>query len=178
MNPLSGVPKLCEVRCCRVKGRKGRDCCGGGGGGDGSINGDVCCGLHATALLAQANLDDSELAYAHFGNSIVENPYCIVVDHRWKSVVLSVRGTLSLEDCITDALTESVELKRWGRAGREERASSINRPNTLLLLASLVAASGRSGGSTAPASTPTLASSRARNGLGRTSRSTEHSASS
>jgi len=125
MNPLSGVPKLCKVRCCTMKKGKGCGCCGGDGG-SGNTNGDVCCDLHATALLAQANLDESELAYAHFGNSIVENPYCIIVDHRWKSVVLSIRGTLSLEDCITDALTESVELKsvgeKWGFDGDGEYA--------------------------------------------------------
>ncbi|GMH80753.1 hypothetical protein TL16_g08681 [Triparma laevis f. inornata] len=76
--------------------------------------------------LCGANLEESELAYAHFGNSIVENPYCIIIDHKWKSIVLSIRGTLSLEDCITDALTESVPLddcgRKWGFDGAGEYA--------------------------------------------------------
>jgi sn1-specific diacylglycerol lipase len=45
----------------------------------------------------------------------VENPYCVILDHKWRSVVVAVRGTLSLEDCITDALAESVSLEDLGQ---------------------------------------------------------------
>jgi len=48
MDPLCGTCKLCNVRCCRMHSAK-------------TYNGDACCSLHATALLAQANLDESEV---------------------------------------------------------------------------------------------------------------------
>jgi hypothetical protein len=41
--------------------------------------------------------------------------------HRWKSVVVAIRGTMSLDDCIVDALAEPQELadvgKQWGFDG-------------------------------------------------------------
>lgn len=61
---------------------------------------------------------DCELAYGTFINSIYERPYAIFVDHKWQSVVLAIRGTLSLEDLINDAHAEPVrgggKLKRMG----------------------------------------------------------------
>lgn len=42
-------------------------------------------------------------------------PYCIVVDHKWQSVVISIRGTLSLEDCVVDVLVDPKPLEALGR---------------------------------------------------------------
>lgn len=53
---------------------------------------------------------DCELAYATFINSIYERPYAIFVDHKWQSVVLAIRGTLSLEDLVNDAHAEPVSV--------------------------------------------------------------------
>jgi hypothetical protein len=39
----------------------------------------------------------------------------VVIDHKWRSVVVAIRGTLSLEDCIADALAESSSLAGLGR---------------------------------------------------------------
>jgi len=66
-------------------------------------------------LLAHSGLDDSDLVYASFRNRYHQMPYCIVVDHRWKSVVLSIRGTLSLEDCVIDVLIDPSPLDDLGR---------------------------------------------------------------
>ncbi len=41
-------------------------------------------------------------------------PYCIVVDHKWQSVVVSIRGTLSLEDCLVDVLVDPESLEDLG----------------------------------------------------------------
>lgn len=51
---------------------------------------------------------DCDLAYATFINSIYERPYALFVDHKWQTVVLAIRGTLSLEDLINDAHAEPV----------------------------------------------------------------------
>jgi hypothetical protein len=37
----------------------------------------------------------------------------VAVDHEARAVVVAVRGTLSLEDCITDVLCEPVGLQGW-----------------------------------------------------------------
>mmetsp|Transcript_31503 Transcript_31503/g.69813 ORF Transcript_31503/g.69813 Transcript_31503/m.69813 type:complete len:1001 (+) Transcript_31503:383-3385(+) len=81
---------------------------------DGRIIGDNCCHAHRAALLAHAGLDDSDLIYAQLNSSFKETPYCIVVDHRWKSVVLSIRGTLSIEDCVVDVLVDPEGLEELG----------------------------------------------------------------
>jgi sn1-specific diacylglycerol lipase len=125
MHPITGVPSLARQRlslsrpCCCCS------CCDDSEP-EAHISSDNCCRSHMSALLAQANLDESEVAYAHFGNSVVENPYCVIIDHKWRSVVIAIRGTLSLEDCITDALAESLSLaglgKKYGFDGEGEYA--------------------------------------------------------
>jgi len=72
--------------------------------------GDNFCQFHKQALLLTANLDESDLVYAHFVNSYLNMPYCIVLDHANQSVVLSIRGTLSLDDAVTDALIDAEPL--------------------------------------------------------------------
>lgn len=63
---------------------------------DPSTNGDNWLHIHKNALLAHSGLDKSDLVYANFSNRYNEMPYCIVIDHRWQSVVVSIRGTLSV----------------------------------------------------------------------------------
>lgn len=42
------------------------------------------------------------------------NPYMIVVDRTWKTVVVAIRGTLSLEDMITDVTISPQCLEELG----------------------------------------------------------------
>jgi len=79
------------------------------------IDGDNSFHIHKNALLAHSGLRGSDLIYASFQNKYNQMPYCIVIDHKWKSVVLSIRGTLSLEDCLTDVLVDSEPLDDLGR---------------------------------------------------------------
>ena len=39
----------------------------------------------------------SELVLAHFSNCLDETPYCVIVDHAWQTVVITIRGSHSLE---------------------------------------------------------------------------------
>jgi len=80
-----------------------------------NIKGDNFLHLHRNALLAQSGLDNADLIYADFNNKYHQMPYCIVIDHKWQSVVISIRGTLSLEDCVTDVLVTPVSLEELGR---------------------------------------------------------------
>mmetsp|Transcript_38549 Transcript_38549/g.44003 ORF Transcript_38549/g.44003 Transcript_38549/m.44003 type:complete len:927 (+) Transcript_38549:196-2976(+) len=82
----------------------------------GLVVGDNWCGIHKAALLLQAGINDSttELVYAQLHSSFSDIPYCIIIDHTWKSIVLAIRGTFSLEDCVTDVLIEPESLKEMG----------------------------------------------------------------
>jgi sn1-specific diacylglycerol lipase len=80
-----------------------------------TIIGDNCCQVHKSALLLHAGLEDSDLVYAQLKSSFTETPYCILLDHRWKTVVVAIRGTLSLEDCVTDVLLDPEPLDDLGR---------------------------------------------------------------
>jgi sn1-specific diacylglycerol lipase len=78
------------------------------------IQGDNFCQMHKNALLLTTGLSSSELIYAQLKSSFTENPYCILLDHEWKSVVVSIRGTFSLEDCVTDVLIDPESLEQLG----------------------------------------------------------------
>ena len=80
------------------------------------VLGDNCCKAHKAALMLQAGIDDetTELIYAQLYSSFSEIPYCIIVDHEWKCVVLAIRGTFSLEDCVTDVLIDPSSLEEMG----------------------------------------------------------------
>lgn len=76
----------------------------------GAVVGDNFFRAHEAGLLefTRNKGTDCDLAYATFINSIYERPYALFVDHKWQTVVLAIRGTLSLEDLINDAHAEPV----------------------------------------------------------------------
>jgi sn1-specific diacylglycerol lipase len=75
-----------------------------------------------------SHLDSAELIYANFSNGINEIPFAVFIDYNRQAVVITVRGTLSLEDCITDAMAhpESLEEagKQWSFVGKKRFAHS------------------------------------------------------
>eukprot|EP01135_Chromosphaera_perkinsii_P000861 Nk52_evm24s152 gene=Nk52_evmTU24s152 len=80
-------------------------------------NGDNCFNCNYAAMKLQTGLDDDDIIFTNFENEIFKSPYYIAFDHETKSVVISIRGTLSLEDCITDAVAEC---EPFGVPGVEE----------------------------------------------------------
>jgi len=67
--------------------------------------------LDVAALARFADLDEDDLLHVSFYNSVLGAlPYAICRDAKTKSIVLSVRGTLSVADCITDLLYEPAGL--------------------------------------------------------------------
>jgi len=80
------------------------------------IKGDMFGKFHKKALLKQAGLRDSDIVYAQFENGLEKTPYCIILDHKWKSIVLAIRGTLSLEDCVMDVLVGAQPLDDLGNS--------------------------------------------------------------
>lgn len=87
-----------------------------------TISGDNGLHLHEAGLLKVIEKLDCELVYAAFGAGLVETPYAVLVDHEWRTVVIAIRGTMSLDDCVTDALAEPHSLEhsgeRWGFDGK------------------------------------------------------------
>lgn len=69
----------------------------------GNTTGDNFFHLHRNALMAHSGLDDADLIYANFNNNYNQMPYAIVVDHKWQSIVITIRGTLSLEGTLTNS---------------------------------------------------------------------------
>jgi sn1-specific diacylglycerol lipase len=69
---------------------------------------------HKTALLLTAGLNEDDVVYVQLKSGFNQNPYCILLDHEWQSVVVSIRGTFSLEDCVTDVLIDPEPLDALG----------------------------------------------------------------
>eukprot|EP01121_Diplochlamys_sp_Union-15-3_P021586 TRINITY_DN8809_c0_g1_i1.p1 TRINITY_DN8809_c0_g1~~TRINITY_DN8809_c0_g1_i1.p1 ORF type:complete len:594 (-),score=47.09 TRINITY_DN8809_c0_g1_i1:35-1816(-) len=68
------------------------------------VYGDNCFRWNYSALRkVLLDHDNLEIVSANFANNLYETPYFIAVDHVKKCVIISVRGTLSFEDCLTDA---------------------------------------------------------------------------
>lgn len=80
---------ICNPRCCCSQSN------------DNIIGSDVCGWKQAT-VLKSLGIKESDLLYANFHNEVGVNPYLILLDTEWKTIVLAVRGTLSFEDMISD----------------------------------------------------------------------------
>jgi hypothetical protein len=85
-------------------------------------SGDTFCEWHKRALLLVAGIPEADLVHAEFNNKLSTVPYCILLDHEHSLVVVSIRGSLSLEDIVTDTLVlpESLEEigNKYGFEGR------------------------------------------------------------
>mmetsp|Transcript_16562 Transcript_16562/g.21926 ORF Transcript_16562/g.21926 Transcript_16562/m.21926 type:complete len:764 (+) Transcript_16562:183-2474(+) len=140
MDPFCGTCKLCTGRCCKIHSRHRRptienlglfDSCTWWSSSvpSGAVRSDnTFFKANETALLKMAGLEECDLAYANFANDVNQTPYCIAIDHSRQLVVLAIRGTLSLEDCIVDALAEPLPLDeagaKWGFDGSGEYCHS------------------------------------------------------
>ncbi|XP_047740268.1 diacylglycerol lipase-alpha isoform X2 [Hyalella azteca] len=71
---------------------------------------DNCCMCNTAALFKMAPAEDLDLVYATFHVDIGETPFFVALDHSRKAVVISIRGTLSMKDMITDLNAESEPL--------------------------------------------------------------------
>ncbi|EJK46551.1 hypothetical protein THAOC_34774 [Thalassiosira oceanica] len=66
-----------------------------------SVIGDNWCGWKEGALLKTLGIQDCDIIHANFVNGVSITPYIILIDRAWKTVVVTIRGTLSFEDMIT-----------------------------------------------------------------------------
>uniref|UniRef100_A0A7S2ETV8 sn-1-specific diacylglycerol lipase n=1 Tax=Ditylum brightwellii TaxID=49249 RepID=A0A7S2ETV8_9STRA len=93
---------------------------------DSTIIGDNICGCNEAALFVQAGINETDIVYAQFSNIGCKLPYCILIDREWKSVVVAIRGTLSLDDLIRDITIDPHPLEKvcekYGFDGQGESA--------------------------------------------------------
>lgn len=76
------------------------------------VVGDNCCGCNMAGVRRVAEVDEDDIVYASFMNGIYRSPFLVILDHEYRSVVVSIRGTLSMGDIITDLVAnpEPIEL--------------------------------------------------------------------
>lgn len=90
------------------------------------IHGDNWFHLGQTALQLETKVRAEDIVYASFANTVYRPAFCVVLDHTRKEVVIAIRGTLSLEDCLTDAIAYGISMngvaERWGCDGTGEYA--------------------------------------------------------
>lgn len=78
------------------------------------VEGDNWFGAHEASLQEWTGLERAQLAHANFSEGIGKIPYCIVIDHDWKAVVLAIRGTEALEDVVTDLTLRPASMEASG----------------------------------------------------------------
>ncbi|XP_042636969.1 diacylglycerol lipase-beta [Orycteropus afer afer] len=96
-NPLTG---LCKV---------GGDCCRSRTTEYELVGGDqLTC--HFGSILQTTGLQYRDFIHISFHDQVYELPFLVALDHRKESVVVAVRGTMSLQDVLTDLSAESEPL--------------------------------------------------------------------
>lgn len=91
MNPLCGCLRLIRHLSCSVCAAPQEH-----------IVEDNCCSCYSAGIVTLASITHTHIVYASFANDLYQSPFFVVVDHDCASVVVSIRGTLSMKDIITD----------------------------------------------------------------------------
>lgn len=60
------------------------------------INGDNRCNQHMRAFKYLSKAEECDILFANFHNELFLVPFCVLVDHFKKSVIITIRGTLSM----------------------------------------------------------------------------------
>ncbi|OWK11146.1 DAGLB [Cervus elaphus hippelaphus] len=65
---------------------------------------------HFSSILQTTGLQHRDFIHVSFHDKVYELPFLVALDHRKESVVVAVRGTMSLQDILTDLSAESEPL--------------------------------------------------------------------
>ncbi|XP_063979131.1 diacylglycerol lipase-alpha isoform X4 [Diachasmimorpha longicaudata] len=100
INHTTGLCQLCtRLRCCCFPCIKHED--------DAIIIEDNCCQCNYAALRRMIEIGEIEIIYATFHVDVGETPFFVALDYTKKKVVISIRGTLSMKDVLTDLNAEA-----------------------------------------------------------------------
>ncbi|XP_014245187.1 sn1-specific diacylglycerol lipase beta-like [Cimex lectularius] len=78
------------------------------------VRGDNCCLCQLAGVKALSKLSDKEILYASFKNYIFEPQFIVIADHKTSSIVIAIRGTLSMRDVFTDLTVVPEKLEGKG----------------------------------------------------------------
>jgi sn1-specific diacylglycerol lipase len=79
------------------------------------IEGSDPCGTHRTAIGDWTSQElDTQLIHSNITISTKIKPYAVFYDAQANEVVIAIRGTLTLEDCVTDAMADPVQFDSEG----------------------------------------------------------------
>lgn len=138
--PITGICRLCMTCVSGVDAMNGECCCqcshSSSDGNDNNNNysnnysgsdkskprGENCCYLNDSAVASTiAEMGNAETVFTSYYNDAQMKPYGIFLDHDNETIVISIRGSLSLEDCITDVMCDPAEMtscgNKWGFNG-------------------------------------------------------------
>ncbi|XP_023245102.1 sn1-specific diacylglycerol lipase alpha [Copidosoma floridanum] len=103
INQSSGVCHLCtRLRCCCFPCTRRND--------DATIVEDNCCLCNYATIRKMVEIGEIEVVYATFHVDVGETPFFVALDYTKKKVVVSIRGTLSMKDVMTDLNADSEAL--------------------------------------------------------------------
>ncbi|XP_063970812.1 diacylglycerol lipase-alpha-like [Lytechinus pictus] len=95
---------------------------------------DNCCMCNFAALKKMSGLSNNDIIYATFHVSVWETPFFVALDHERSRVVVSIRGTLSVADIVTDLSADTSPISSQdesspyqGHKGMVEAANYIKR---------------------------------------------------
>ncbi|XP_075421538.1 diacylglycerol lipase-beta isoform X2 [Ascaphus truei] len=103
-NPLTGLCKLCG------------DCCQNRTAQHDIVGGDHL-NCHFGSILQTTGLQYRDFIHISFHNKIYEIPFFVALDHKTEAILVAVRGTLSLEDVLTDLSADCENLHTEGVQG-------------------------------------------------------------
>lgn len=64
------------------------------------VVGDTCSGCHLAALKQSIGRGDYQVIFASFHVDVAETPFFVAIDYDHQSVVVSIRGTISMKVCV------------------------------------------------------------------------------
>lgn len=77
---------------------------------DPEIVDDNCCQCNYAVLKKLTDFGDIDIIYATYHVDIGETPFFVALDYDRKKIVISIRGTLSMKDILTDLNAEGETL--------------------------------------------------------------------
>ncbi|XP_023290695.1 sn1-specific diacylglycerol lipase alpha isoform X4 [Orussus abietinus] len=99
VNHTTGLCQLCtRLRCGCFPCRTHDD--------EATVVEDNCCQCNYAALRRMVEVGEVEVIYATFHVDVGETPFFVALDYSKKKVVVSIRGTLSMKDVVTDLNAE------------------------------------------------------------------------
>lgn len=75
-----------------------------------NVEGDNCCYCNFSALKYTVKVENRDLLYISFRNNVFQTPFFVAIDHSTSSIVIAIRGTMSLRDAVTDLMAEAKSL--------------------------------------------------------------------